>query len=347
MLNNEAKKRENYFSKRKGLELEKDVFEALKECAKGTKFENSIRLISGSNFPDIVAHDFYGVEVKSTEKNHWTSTGSSILESTRDLNVEKIYMTFGKLGKPVEFRSKPYEECLSEIAVTHYPRYRIDMNLKKGETIFDKIKISYDELRKMDNPVIPVSEYYKSKLKDGESLWWATGNEENTVPFTIKLFSTLQKEEKEKLKVIMMTLFPCILGDSKTKYNKTSLWLITNKGITSPNIRDEFSSGGKVELQTSEGTYVKISAIFGRIARYKKLIIEPLEETNNDELSENWGIRVDVKNKLFQWCDLCAKIWKDGKEYEVAFSVLSKIFSFYNFAENKIYMVANNTKNFG
>ena len=57
-------------------------------------------------------------------------------------------MLFAKLASPIEFRCRPYEECLSEVVVTHSPRYLIDMNLAIGKTIFDKIKTPYNELRK-------------------------------------------------------------------------------------------------------------------------------------------------------------------------------------------------------
>ena len=95
LLNSDAASKEEYYSKRNGTELEVDVFEALNETAKGTKFENTILLVSGASFPDIVANKFYGVEVKSTNKNHWHSVGSSILESTRNQDVERIFLTFG------------------------------------------------------------------------------------------------------------------------------------------------------------------------------------------------------------------------------------------------------------
>ena len=162
LLNHDALQRPRYYASRGGNPLEDDVKAALDECAKGTVFENTIEKVSGQKFPDIVAARFYGVEVKSTKDNHWTSTGSSILESSRIADVERIFMTFGKLGgNPIEFLSRPYEECLSGIAVTHMPRYLIDMRLRKGETIFDKMGVSYDELRLMENPVAPVSKYYQ------------------------------------------------------------------------------------------------------------------------------------------------------------------------------------------
>lgn len=199
-LNKLANSCESYFQGKNGKNLEEEVFRAMKENAVGTSFENSIMLVSGARFPDIVAKRMYGVEVKSTIANHWTSIGSSILESTRIDGIERIFLTFGKLGSPVRFLSRPYEECLSGIAVTHYPRYQIDMRLKQGETIFDKMGVTYDELRKMENPVIPVSQFYRSRLGPGERLWWAT-NDTNAecAPATVRLWSALPKEQKNHM----------------------------------------------------------------------------------------------------------------------------------------------------
>ena len=44
--------------------------------------EDRIDLVSGHVFPDIILHTYnYGVEIKSTQKDAWTSTGSSIVVS--------------------------------------------------------------------------------------------------------------------------------------------------------------------------------------------------------------------------------------------------------------------------
>ena len=191
VLNNCALSNASYFLTRGGTSLEEDVRDVAMECSKNTKFEGSIHLVSGATFPDIVAAKYYGIEVKSTTSNHWKTIGNSILETTRISDVERIFLTFGKLSNPVSFISRPYEECLSGIAVTHYPRYQIDMSLGKGETIFDKMGVSYDELRSMNNPVTPVAQYYKSKLKQGESLWWAGDRVEAEVPAMVRLWRSL------------------------------------------------------------------------------------------------------------------------------------------------------------
>lgn len=327
-LNEDAHKRENYYATRGGKKLEEDVCSALSQCAIGTPFEGTVKLVSGASFPDIVAKRMFGVEVKSTEKNHWQSIGSSILESTRDQNVERIYMTFGKLGKPIQFLSKPYEDCLSEIVVTHYPRYRIDMQLqeKNQPTIFEKMNIDYDELRTMDNPVPVVSRYYKSQLKQGESLWWAADEVESSTPMTARLWTALSHEEKEHLTVAGYALFPEVLsaGNNK-KYNRYALWLATKKGVINTNIRDSFSAGGKVDMPTKGGILVKMPAAFGRIKRYKELIEEIITEANADVLAEYWNADIQ-EDRLTQWCEMVAKEADSSVGYSIAWNVLSGIF---------------------
>lgn len=327
-LNADAVKREDYYAVRSGHPLEKDVFEAIKECAKGTSFQNSIQLVSGSSFPDIVAKKYYGVEVKSTKENHWTSIGSSILESTRNQDVKRIYLTFGKLGKPVEFLSRPYEECLSGIAVTHYPRYQIDMRLKNGETIFDKMGIPYDELRQMDNPVVPVSKYYRSKLKDGESLWWAANGEENVVSPVVRLWKTLTSEQKNDLIVQGYVLFPELLNmkNLKTKYDRFALW-ITTQGIVNSNVRDCFSAGGQVAMPTRSGNYIKMPAAFGRIAQNRDKIVSWLIHESEEVLQANWKVKRISDKRIRQWCELIAAEASYSLDYNEVYDVLSVIFS--------------------
>lgn len=328
LLNNDAVLREDYYSKRGGKALEKDVYEAVCESSRGTDFEGTIQLVSGASFPDIIANRFYGVEVKSTEKDHWTSIGSSILESTRNQSVERIFLTFGKLGKPIRFLSRPYEECLSGIAVTHYPRYQIDMRLKKGETIFDKMGISYDELRQMDNPVAPVSKYYRERLRPGESLWWAADNQDAVAPPTVKLWIALSQEEKERLTVQGYALFPEVLsaGNNK-KYNRYALWLATQQGVVNTNVRDSFSAGGKVIMETIGGKEVKMPAAFGRIKKYYKLIQSIIEEAEPQTLIEYWEVDNIEENRIMQWCDLVARAAESNVGYLTACSVLVRIFS--------------------
>ncbi len=331
LLNKEAVGRDTYYANRNGTDLEKDVFEAVSRAAYHTSFEGSIQLVSGAAFPDIIANNYYGIEVKSTNKNHWRTIGSSILESTRIQSVERIFLTFGKLGAPVEFISRPYEECLYGISVTHYPRYQIDMKLQPGDTIFDKMGVPYDTLRKMSNPVEQVSRYYKSQLKPGESLWWAdTGSvEDESVPPTVKLWTSLSSDMKEALTAQGYALFPEVLqsGNPK-KYNRYALWLVTKQGVVNTNIRDSFSAGGKVSIRTIDGIDVLMPAAFGKIHKYHGLIEDTLNDIDEAVLKEYWKTEKIDSDRLKQWCRMIAATATTDLRinYDLVWRVLCGIF---------------------
>jgi len=321
LLNEDALKRPKYYSTRNGNPLEDDVVAALNECAKGTPFNGTIEKVSGLKFPDIVAAKYYGVEVKSTKENHWTSTGSSILENTRVADVERIYMTFGKLGgNPIEFLSRPYEECLYGIAVTHMPRYLINMQLPKGETIFDKIGIAYEDLRQMDNPVAPVSKYYRSLLKPGESLWWAGDSADETVSATIRLWKNVSTGEKRRFTTRGCANFPEIFGGD---YDRYSLWL-TSQGVVDPHIRDQFSAGGQEEMLMPNGSKLKFPAVYRRIKTQKEYFIHCIACMEPLLVKGKPAEGIELCQKILAWCESasCAST----VTYSLSMDALSMLF---------------------
>jgi len=253
-LNKDAQANTSYYINQAGRKLEQNIFDMMCDKAKGTCFEGTIDLVSGQKFPDIVSKKIFGVEVKSTTQNHCTTTGNSILESNRVDGVERLFLLFGKLKDPVEFRWRSYEECLADIRVTHSPRYIIDMNLSSGDTIFDKMGLRYDELRQRDNPISPVVDYFKLQLKEGESLWWVDSSA--SIPMKVRMWSSLNSDEKQFHKVRGMVEYPQIFGSSNSKFDQFSLELVTKFGIVAPSLRDMFSAGGKVTL-TIQGEIFK------------------------------------------------------------------------------------------
>ena len=227
-IKSKAKDTPDYFLGRSANEFEKDVFKALCESAEGTDFDKSIRLISGHKFPDIVIKKFFGVEVKTTKQNYWKSTGNSILESTRIEDVERIYIFFAQLTRPLGFKYRLYEECLYDIAVTHSPRYLVDMELKEGESIFDKIGLTYEELRLLDNPIKTIVSYYRSISKRGEEPWWMDSSESPEILLkpTVNLWTNLSVEEQSKYRNEAMARFPEVFGQSRVKYQCLAARLI-------------------------------------------------------------------------------------------------------------------------
>ena len=291
-----------------GRNLEPYVKDLMSELAVGTPFEDSIELIGGQKFPDIIAKKFYGIEVKTTTQNHWKTTGNSVLESTRVDNIERIFMLFAKLASPIEFRCRPYEEVLSEVVVTHSPRYLIDMNLEEGKTIFDKINMPYNTLRKKDNPIRPIVDYYKSKLKPGEELWWMDAENTNKASnIVIRIWNNLSTIEKQKLKIRSMVYFPELFGNSNDKFGRVAIWLITGEAVVCPNVRDLYTAGGKVDLSIKDKTYKNVPRIFLNLLNAIPEIVETILQTSASELSEFWEIKTTDKRKIFDWIDLVSE----------------------------------------
>ncbi len=253
-MNKTAVATPNLFKQISASELEKISTTAIKEMCSGTPFRpEEVRLVSAQTFPDILVDRYYGVEVKSTTSNHWKSTGSSIVESTRNKEVERIYMLFGKLGGDcAEFRCKPYQDCLYDIAVTHSPRYLIDMDLLPSETIFSKMGIAYDELRVSPNSIEKVRSYYREEAvrkNKKEMPWWLSQNvEESTVGMNVRLWQDLTIAEKALIRAQSFILFPEVLNPRRDgqKYDNLSLWLCSYKSVVNPHVRDMFSAGGKI-----------------------------------------------------------------------------------------------------
>jgi len=328
-LNDHANNNSKYYITRGGQKLEDDVLGFLEDTAKGSKFENTIIKISGQRFPDIVAAKYYGVEVKSSKDEKWTSLGGSVNESTRVESVERIFLTFGKLTNPIEFRSRPYEDCLSEVVVTHYPRYKIDMNLTTGNTIFDKMSTTYDDLRLSLDPVGTIVKYYKNQLADGESLWWTGDNLRNEQSefkaSTIRLWDTLTANEQTELRVAGMALFPELFGDSLSKYKRYTLWLTTTRNVVSPSLRDSFSAGGRVLIPSLSG-YGDVPQVLAKANQLRHEIVEFLNSTEEDILCEIWNIDKIPENRLKQWINLMPENAKFNRKNFPIRQMVSELF---------------------
>ena len=315
LLKTEASRHTQRYIESSGTRLEGLVLEALNEAARRTEFDGSIRLASGLRFPDIVLEaGGIGVEVKSTTRNHWTTTGNSVLESTRIPNIGKIFLMFGKLVSPIDFKVRLYEECLKEVLVTHYPRYQIDMNLPDGETIFDKIGMSYDELRVLQEPISPIIKYYSSILRPGESLWWAGNSKarDQSSPMTIRELSSLEQNERADVVARSFVLFPQLFGRGQDKFHDVLVWLL-RKGIICGNIRDFYTAGGKWRFVSSGGNVVELPQIFKRFYDSKERFVRSMAEADVLELEYSWRVDLKGDDRLGKWLSIVRKhIGRDG-----------------------------------
>lgn len=228
-MNLRAKEAPSKYQQLTASELEHISANVIKSACEGLPFNpQEVILVSGQKFPDIIAETYYGVEVKSTSKNQWVSTGSSIVETTRDKFVENIYMLFGKLGgTPPEFRCRPYQSVLYDIAVTHSPRYLINMDLVESETIFHKMRMNYDDFRMSSNAIDIVRKYYRKKaINEGreDMPWWLTSdNIDMPSNMCIRLWNSINTDEKTDLISKCLILFPETLDLSQVQQNIINL----------------------------------------------------------------------------------------------------------------------------
>lgn len=292
ILNREALENPQKYKMLNSSSLEPCAVEKIKMACAHSPFDaNEVKLISGQRFPDIVANKYYGIEVKSTKENHWTSTGSSIVETTRVENVEDIYMLFGKLGGDIpQFKCRPYQDVLYDIAVTHSPRYLINMELHKEDTIFSKMGTTYDEFRTSPDSISLARHYYRERAKlqkRQEMPWWITSdNIDNAHSFNIKLWNSLDQREKRELQTKCMILFPEALNPARnmSKYNNTTLWLCSYNQVVNPNIRDLYSAGGKITHANGKRLKQPVAQVFNIIVDYSDDIKAQLTHPSTEML---------------------------------------------------------------
>lgn len=174
------------YAKKSPYDIEEETVKILEEVKCATAFCNSeIKLKKGHFFPDIIAGDHYGVEVKSTKDNKWTSLGNSIFEGVSDKKIDNIYIMFANLGtNPPAFRFRPYQKCLKQIQVTHSPRYVIDMDIADNAemTVFDQMRTDYLKFRDLPNSEkmsLMRAHYLKSAKSENkyEMPWWMGDDE--------------------------------------------------------------------------------------------------------------------------------------------------------------------------
>ena len=293
VIQSEAAKSSKRFRGQSSSDFEKEVYSSLLISAKNTEFEGTIQLVTGHRFPDIVAKQYYGVEVKITKQDHWRSTGNSVLETTRIEGVEKIYLFFGKLITPPQFKFRKYEECLYNIAVTHSPRYLIDMELNEGNTIFDKMGTEYDILRNIDDPIKEIVRYFRKIAQKGEEPWWMGSEDdvEATLSPTVTLWSNLSENKQNLFRNEAMARFPEIFGRSQTKYQNLAAWLAARHGVVDSSLRDRFTAGGQQEIEINGTVYRSIPKIFYYLQNNAKEIIDLVSSLSVEEIRHYWDFK--------------------------------------------------------
>ena len=228
----------------------------------------------------------------------------------KEQKMQWVGMNSNLSGEYAQFDCKPYEQCLSGIAVTHSPRYLIDMNV--DETIFEKINIPYDTFRtlKESEKINRVRHYYIDKARSEgkvEMPWWMGGSTE----VNISMYNDQSIQRKEMIKKQMFILFPELLyGNTSEGYKKAAFWLCNRYSLLCYNMRDTFSAGGQTKTINGVRLANPYPGVVGRILTYRKDIEAMLKHPTiqlYEDICEYWDFDYDEINLYESWIDIVEK----------------------------------------
>ena len=299
-------------------DFERRVREVLAELSTTSDIEIDLEPAAGI-FPDIPFGEF-GIEVKYTMSDSWRSVANSILESTRDINVNHIYVMYAKMGGDPEVRWGRYEESVIHVRTSHVPRFELQIGAE--ESLFSKIGITYAEFSKLpiEEKMEYVRKYARARLKPGERLWWLEANpeQEHSLPIQARLYMQLSQEEKRKLRAEAALLCPQIVAGSRTKkkYDDVALYLLTYHGVLAPQARDMYSAGS-VALRSDEtrgGNYVMRALL-----DIENEMLEASEYLEDALFVEYWGVSVPPGNRIDEWLSRADSFASDWMPSEFLF----------------------------
>jgi hypothetical protein len=248
------------------LDFELAVLNAMIRNARGTAFEGEIAQTEEREFPDLVVADYYGVEVKQTGRARFVTSGNSIFETTRHAGVEDIYIMMARTGGGADVRWRRYEDALTDVVITHSPRYAISLE-DDAVPVFERMGIDYETFRvsSQEEMMERVRCLYRQPDRIGRQLWWLSTEIDRPV---YRLWRSCSETERDGLAAEMMFWCPESFGASNLKFQSATIYALS-KGILIPNIRDAFSAGGQVEIgdETYPQIFGKATELLDRIAR--------------------------------------------------------------------------------
>lgn len=314
-----------------GNKFENYVVSVLEQLKKQTKYKDIyIKQTGAQSFPDIIIGSGYGIEVKYTQADKWSSTGNSIFEGTAVKEVNKqIYLLFGmRKDTKIKVRIKNYEDCLEEIKVTHSPRFTINMNIEASDAIFSKLHMHYSDFKHLTSieKTSVLKEYIKSTLQPGEALWWIDNPEASMAP-KVKSFKSLKASEKENLLIESLIHCPDIFSSSPTKYSNVGVYLLTYHNTINSSLRDTFTAGGKKKIKVN-GKKNTVPSIIGKLNKYLPQITSYLisDDIDVQRLMDSWNIYFEkplkhkkLKEPTFRlklWKELVLKFYIDNEEFD-------------------------------
>ena len=207
------------------------------------------------------------------------------------------------------------------VRTSHVPRFEVEIGAERS--LFELFGISYDEFRKlpMREKMRYIRDYARSRLKAGERLWWIENYDdaedlERALPLEVRMYTSLSKSEKERLRAEAALLCPAIVrtGQDRHKYDDAVLFMITYHGVLCHQARDLFSAGSVAVPGNKErgGKY-----IVRALKILEKAMINAAAYMEDALFVEYWGESVPPERRIARWlekADALAKDWVPSQE---------------------------------
>lgn len=286
-------------------------------------------------FPDvIVTTDVgkFGIEVKSSKSKNWETLGGSINESTKVLGLDEIFILFGKnINNQINIKIKEFSQCVKSVAVTHSPRYLIDMDLDDGTDIFSLLNTSYEDVCAKESPFDVFKQYFKDKAKKSNTKFWFLSDEESERTsetfqnLELKFFKQLSSDEQRQLVCEAIVLYPQdLFGTTNSKYENSNLFFLS-RNIISNSMRDNFTAGGKekcfgedfpqkLQLLVNDDNLKIINELLTSEPTIEMKNVYDTENINDIRMQWNKTIELALNTTMFK-----------GKNKEIIARILDKI----------------------
>jgi hypothetical protein len=237
---------------------EKFLVALIKDAMKEHGFDESLVIHHGGHaFPDVtIETTTIGIELKGTTSHH-KFNGNSVVASTMRPSLTKIYLLYW-IGQEKEIGLRDYFDCVAYPVVTHSPRFQLDIDLKRGESMFGTQKgkvgnvedVIFRRSGGIDSDKIISWMAERARAKN-ETPWWISQDETLPTGSTgLKKCAELDQREREAFLKNAFLLFPQVFDrTSRNKYNDVVAWAISTHGVLTT--RDDYSAGGKVPITIS------------------------------------------------------------------------------------------------
>lgn len=293
-------------------------FEKICACIIADVLKVEIDYKHGSNrFPDITFNyggQHIGVEVKRLKSSSWKVDGNSAAASTSVEGLDEIYILAGKFSKSKEtdkftseYKMRPMGECITDIRVTHKPRYEIDVARPDGREFCEEtFRVKYDALRLMEEERREaIVGRYVAEVKYEQ---WVK-NDQN-----------IQNDLLAEIFVLFPEVFMKHTPQMNYKFSRATGWLFGHH-ILPRNFRDLFSSKGRWEYKG-----FKIPKIYETLDSVKMEFHNKIENLPPEILEYAWKETLPCGNTLFgrktnipsdkderieRWLQLVCKIHSD------------------------------------